>query len=627
MKAEPEPGTPRWVWLIIVLIAAIDPLQHFWLYLWAPAGWAHTGFHIGDTPFFLTAMDMFNSGFASPYAVSGSPLGAASASYFALPHHWLYGVLGTLATLLHVPHFLALGVLNGAGGALYLYAVYRFLAAVQPVLARRAFVLFTLGGGLAGWVYAGAWFVGLDQTAGFEMNFHRLARYELIEGPFIAPLLVMPRFYYTAPLALGFAALTRLSRRDAGADWIVLVLLFVTAFFNARLGALFWGAATCFVITRPWSRRHQARAAVRLLLPVLIGGGMALLLLRQNPSATENVDLLLRRTAWAGSLATLLCWHLVTVPLALGPSVRTMPQLLRSLAGALLGYLFAFAVLYVLHQGYYGNVFHGGETAAAIAISDWALIGTLPGVFLASRGAKRDTGHRDDPLDWIVLWFLGLLVFSIAAFAQGRFLSMMPERGLILLGPPLALISAQGWKRLQERWPVSARLWSGTVVASGLLSIAVAALCFQGPLRQSRDGRAFPWVHSEIVAQEDVDVIGRIPGGVVLAPASLPPLLGDVVVHQRPGTRTVLGQPSLEFSGTNMLELIGRVQEFYRPDCSDEVRRTVIRQWGVDYVMCPATWPVEAQTLAQFRAAPWMEEAIHAGKAVLFKISKEGDGP
>lgn len=616
-------ATPRWVWGIILGLAAIDPLQHIWLLLWMPEGWAHTGFHIGDTPFFLTAMNMFQTDFASPYAVcSADP---ASWRYFALPHHWVYGALGAAASALHLSHFLALGLANGLCGALYLYAVYRFLCAAQPALARTAFLLFSLGGGLGGWLYLLALIAGWTTQPGFETVFHRIVRYELIEGPFVAPLLVMPRLYYTAPLALGYAVLTGLVRRNGAASAALLAMLFAVTLLNARAGVLFFGAAGCLVLTRDLTGREQLKTLLGLLAPVAAGSIAASWLLSQNPTGAANVDTLLRRVAWAASLVTLLWWHGFTAPRAIRTALAALPPRLALLGGALSGYLLAYGVLYLAHQAYYGNLLHGGDTAAALTISPWALLGIAPGLAWAALRMRRARPEPSSPeaddaaLGWIALWLLGLLAFSLSAFERGLTLSLMPERGLILLGPPLALLSAQGLLQLGEAWPRMARIWLPATVASGLLAAAIASLFFQGPLGQRGAVRPFAWTHSELIAADTLAQIKQLPPGRYLAPATAPPLPGDVIVHNRADTRSVLGQPSLEFSGADMLESIKAIQSFYGEDMNDAERARLLREQCVDYVY----WTANETPPEWTAAVPWLERVQDGGGAALFRVLPE----
>lgn len=231
----------------------------------------------------------------------------------------------------------------------------------------------------------------------------------------------------------------------------------------------------------------------------------------------------------------------------------------------------------------------------------------------------------------MALWLVFLLAVGVSAWGDGWFLRFMPERALALCGVPLALLAADGWHRLRVwsrlrgrggRWVA---WWPRVVVGAGLVSNAVAYLCFQGPLGQRPGEGAFAWTHSEMVWAEDAHLMDAVDGGTVLAPASPPPLLGDVVVHRRPGTRTVLGQPTLEFAGVNMLTRIQEVRAFFDPASlgTDYDHRAVAEAWCVDYVLCPQTHPVDARVLAHFRAQPWLEEVLGERDIALFRVVRE----
>jgi drug/metabolite transporter (DMT)-like permease len=225
----------------------------------------------------------------------------------------------------------------------------------------------------------------------------------------------------------------------------------------------------------------------------------------------------------------------------------------------------------------------------------------------------------------MALWLVFLLAVGVSAWGQGAFLRFMPERALALCGVPLALLAADGWLRIRHRGGAWVAWWPRVVVGAGVISNAVAYLYFQGPLGQRPGEGAFAWTHSEMVWEEDLHLIDAIDAGTVLAPASPPPLLGDVVVHRRPSTRTVLGQPTLEFAGVNMLERIREVGAFFDPAslASGYDHRAAIDAWCVDYVLCPQTHPVDPRVLAHFRAQPWLEEVLGERDIALFRVRRE----
>lgn len=620
----PEPRHPlRWPGFAILFLALIEPLSHCWLKYGPLGDMVHSGFRIGDTPFFLTAMNIFSSDFFSPYATCQSADGSNNPWLFALPHHWIYGALGWIASCLHLDHFLMLGIANGLAGAFYLWMVLRFLRYVAPQRAEMAFALFCFSGGLGGLLWVVSVALGYHTQSGFEFWFHRIARYELMEGPFLAPALVLPRLYYTLPLGIGFAALMAfmgsMGRDNPIPDKRAILLQFICTYLNARVGLLFWGVALCFMIAQPLvSVGMKWRYSFYYLLPTLVASVLVYLPFAMNIQGAENVSDLLRRSAWAGSLVTATFWLWPIVALALWRHVGQMRWFGRLLAGWGIGYGCTFFVLYLAHQFWYGNLLGGGDTAAAIAVSDWALLGLLPGTITLWR--KRSGAAEDASEHWVALWFLGLACVSIAAFGQGWFMRLMPERGLVLLGLPMAMLAAEGLSMLRGRFPRAVAAYAVLIFACGGVSLAVSTLCFQGPLGYNPGKSAFGWLHSEVVRPEDLAMIDHLGEGTLLAPASLPPLLGDVAVTRRLGLKTLFGQPSLEFGDLDMLSTAREIQQFFSPDAQDDFRAYFVQDWCVDFILCPATRPVDPSVVEHLSSLPWLERIAQEGDAVLFKV-------
>lgn len=621
MSESPRPT--RWPYALVFAFALIQPLTHLWLKYGLRGDMVHSGFAIGDTPFFLTAMKIFTNDFFSPYVTCQSTDGAHNPWLFALPHHGLYGALGWVAQALHFDPFLLLGLANGVCGAFYLWMTLRFFRYVIPQRANLAFVLFCFAGGLGGAAWLISLVLDLQSQSGFEVWFHRLARYELIEGPFLAPALVFPRLYYTLPLGIGFGALmafmSSMGRENSIPEKRAILLQFLCTYLNARVGLLFWGVAFCFMVAQPLvGRGMKWRYILYYLLPTLVASLLVYIPFGMNVQGAENVSDLLRRSAWAGSVLTASVWVWPLIVLVAWRHLGQMGWFGRLLAGWSMGYGSTFFVLYVMHQIWWGNLLSGGDTAAAIAVSDWALLGLVPGsfaLFLRQRVRVEDSSEA-----WVSLWFLGLACVSVAALGNGWFLRTMPERGLVLLGAPMAMLAAEGLCILRPRFPRVTMAYIGLMVGCGMISMGVAALSFQGPLGYVSGKSPFAWVHSEIVHRDDLKLIDMLDEGTLLAPASLPPLLGDVAVARRPAVKTVFGQPSLEFGDLDMLSTAREIQEFFSPDAREDFRMYFVQDWCVNFILCPATRPVDPRVVVQLAQLPWLQEVGQEGDAVLFRV-------
>ena len=106
----------RWPYVVIVGLALIEPLTHLWLKYGLSGEVVHSGFRIGDSPFFLTAMSIFSNDFFSPYVTCQSTDGAHNPWLFALPHHGIYAALGWIAKVIHLDPFLLLGAAESVVG-------------------------------------------------------------------------------------------------------------------------------------------------------------------------------------------------------------------------------------------------------------------------------------------------------------------------------------------------------------------------------------------------------------------------------------------------------------------------------------------------------------------------------
>lgn len=620
-----------WVLGLCLALAAIEPATHFALRYALPASLSFTGLHIADDSGFLPALRMFSEHFFSPYVTALHEEGPNDPQIYGAPVFWLLGVLGVPAFVLGIDSFLWLGILNGAGLFFYLWAVYRFLRTVWPRQANLAFLIFALGGGLGGILYLITAALGFHDAPWFETFFHRYARYELIEGPFLAPWLLGQRHYYTAPLALGFSALTiwhkHRARLCVKRHLPAVLLLFAATYWNARLGPLFWLVMLCWCLTAADEPlKDRVRLAALYALPVLAAVALVSWQMNLNPATKAGTFMLLRRSIWIGSLASATSWQAIVAWPVLRRALSDQPSPARLLAWAAAGYLLCLAVLYAGYQTYWGNWLAGGDTSAAIALSDWALPGAAVGALLALRSRSAvtpDARVRDS--HWPLMWLLALCAAGVSALGQGRLLVMMPERCMVLMGVPLAVLAAQGLELLRGQRPKLATGLVGAIVACGVCSLAVSSLCFQAPVGHTPGKGAFQWLHTEVMTPNEAALIDLIDSGIVLAPASSPPLYGDIVVARRPGVRTVFGQGTFAIGDRDMAALAGEVSRFFNPATAGKERAAFLGRYQVDFILCPETTPVASEAIYRIRAMNGVEETAAIGSATLFRVRRTID--
>lgn len=616
----------RWgPYALMIALAAIEPMTHCWIVAAPPAKSVPTGLHTGDSGHHLVAMASFSNGFASPFATCRAEDGGSGFRYFAAPIFLLYGIVGEIGRLLGISPFLWLGLVNGLGGFLLFWSVYRFLRHIAPNEAMPAFYLYALGGGLGGLVFLGAGLGGELDASGFEAWFHRFARYELIEGQHLSPILLMPRFYYTLPLALGFAALTALVETDRGRCPAHLVftcfLLFTTTAINLRLGPLLWGVGAAYLLLgSPNERLYRLWLAVSTCGAVAAGAVVFLGLLQVHPSYADNVRGVTRECILLLPLLFATIWHWPAVKTALCRTLAVLPPLPRAIVVGLSGYLALYALLYLGHQAWYGNWWRGGDLQAAIWASDGAWVAIVPAAVVGWKWAPRrpvDTVVSPG-MRWVSLWFVVLLALSVSAWGQGWFLQVSPQRGMVLLGVPLALLAASGLRT----WPRPARMAGfALIIGSGVLSQAVAALYFQGHLGRTPGKGHFAYLHYAHMSEADARLLEALPSGTVAVPPWSPIAFGEIVAHH--GDYTVLGGPGAMNLGDQPFGALQEdVNRFFDADTDDAMRRLFVEEWCVDYIYCPDTCPVEERVLQAFRDIAWLDPVANAGRGMVFKVRK-----
>lgn len=608
---------------LILLLGLIPPLTHGWIAWLSPAGAVPTGLYTGDSGHHLLAMESFANGFHSPFATckAGS---ADDVAFFSVPIFLLYGVVGEFGRMLGIAPFFFLGIANGLGGALLLWSVYRFLRRIAPGDAVLAFCLYALGGGLAGIVFLASWLGGGLHAPGFEACFMRFAQYELIEGQYLSPLLLMPRLYYTLPMAMGFGALTALVETDRcrcpGHLFYTCFLMFVTACINVRVAPLFWGAGAAYLLLGSMNdRAYRAWLGCTTFAATALGGAIALWTMRFHPSYQANVSSVARECALLLPLlyATMFFWPPVIA--GLRGAIAALPRAARCAMISLAGYLGLYGLIYLGHQAWFGNGWRGGDIQAAVLASDWALLALIPGGWLGWRMKASEHPKVPHHLRWISAWFLVLLAVSVSATGQGWLLQFAPQRCMVLLGVPMALLAAAGLRTMPK---AASRIFLVLVMTCGLLSQAVAALYFQGPLGRTPGEGPFAYLHYEYMTEADAHLLAALPAGTVAVPPWSPIAFGEIVAHH--GEHQVLGGPGAMNLGDQPFgPLQAAVNHFFGLGITDAERQAFVAEWCVDFVYCPDTCPVDGAVLEALRRLPWLEVVAEEGRGVVFRVKGE----
>lgn len=620
---------PWWPWIVALLLGLTQPLVHVWLLHYPPAGAEPSGLSIPDSALFLQSMRMFQEGFASPYALCDSPWGEADFRYFAVPHLWLYGLMGLLADVAHLPHFLFLGFVNGACLTLYLLAVWRFLCMVTPGLAVPAFALFTLSSGPGGLLWLLTGLLGLHTTADFETWFFRFAVYDLMEGPHFHPLLIAPRCYYTLPLAVFYGALASVfsetENRDAGrgpwAAGLWATPLFLATLVYARAGVFSVGVGALMVGVGMGSLplRRQLAALAGYALPVGAGAVCSAMLLRTNPASVQNHVDFTNVAMWISPAVVALALHLPWTARAIGRCWPGLSSLHRRAAGAALGYLGAYCLLYLGRGAYYGTLGSGQDGSVAAAISDFAVLGAPLGAYLTGRpmGQKGSAPIRDGATPaWVVLWALGCFAVSVSGFFGGAFLAAGPQRLQLFLWLPVCVLSAAGLQDCRRR--VRHAAWVVLLLA-GAASSGVAVTQFQAGMGRTAGIGPYARMHAEWLPEGSRALLERARGGRLLA---LHPV-SDAAVRSA-AAETPFGVGSFNLSATPYWELEAKAKLFFQPGTEVAVRAGIVREWCVEWV---AVWRVDATqdaVIKELDSCDWLSEVDTAGAVRLWKVREAG---
>jgi hypothetical protein len=621
--------------LVIIVLAAVEPLTHVWIHYFPPEGAVPTGIHTGDSAHHILCLRSFDNGFYSPFVTCKTTNGDHDFTNYAAPLFLLYGVAGEIQRLLHLDEFIFLGLLNGLGGALYLIMAWRLLRLITPKHAHAAFFLFTLGGGLGGVTYMMTGIFGAHTHPAFDTLFYRLAQYELMEGQHLSPLLLMPRFYYTLPMALGLAALQALIETDRnhclGHLTFSGFLFCLCSAVNLRVGPLFCGIGLLYLSTAggatPARRIGYGLAASAT---TGLGAGIFFFILNQHPAYQENITGITRMAMelFPFLSTTLLFWPAALIGLfCVG---KSGPRLLLPVVCALVGYLMLYSMVYFTFQVYWSNWAQGGSTSAPIAASDYALYGVVVGFFIGCylafrRGPLRRLHEVDQDLSWIALWLLLFTALAVSAFnhpftgERGWFLRFAPQRCMIFIGLPLAVLTARGLTWLR---PTISRSLYGLILCCGIISLIVASFAFQGPFGRSPGTGPFAYLNYAHMTAADAALLEELPQGTIAVPPWSPIAFGEVIALR--SAMKVLGGPGAMNLGDRPFgPLQEAVNTFFKPETPDNDRRSFAKEWCVDYVYLPDTCPVPEPLLQAFKKAQWLKEIAHEDQGYIFLVALE----
>ena len=609
--------TPPWVFLIILALAALPPLLHLWIANAETPDRTPTGLSNADSAIYLQSMRMLGNGFYSPYASCQAPNGPNDPAFLPTPFHWFYALRGVVADAFHADHFLFLGVTSGLFGAIYLYVVFCFLRTAAPRQANLAFLLFTLGGGLGGMLYLATGALGLHDAPRFDIIFNRLAMYELLEGPYLSPVTHLSRIYYTLSLALCLGGLTaliksmqiRCPRHLAFAN----LLFFAGTVINVRLGGFVLILAYLYLLTDTTSHPRD-RLFARFLVSTAVGAAFALFAAMSlaAPTFMRNTAVLVREGMWPTAFVSAALLHLLLIPPVIRKRIPQLPIPLQYCSYAALGYLATYALLFAGYQIYYGNLLHGGDTAAAVALSDWAFLGAAAGVLLRAKRPSATTSPHETA--WFVPWLLLFVVIAISAWGQGWFLRLTPQRLMALMGIPLSVLSATALQAWAHRRPRLAQNYTQVVVACGLASIVAGTLFFQGPLGRTPGQGPYAYLHRETMTPADAALLNELNAGIVLAPANF-----SDVIALREDMRVIGGTGGTDLSDLMSTEIDREIARFFVADLEMD-RTKFLDTWCIDYVYCPDTWPVDRKTIQMLSTDPRLETLATINRGALFRV-------
>jgi hypothetical protein len=191
-------------------------------------------------------------------------------------------------------------------------------------------------------------------------------------------------------------------------------------------------------------------------------------------------------------------------------------------------------------------------------------------------------------------------------------LQFTPQRLMVFLGPPLALLGAARLSYVRKP------ALQFAFILCGVCSIATGALFFQGPLLQRPGLGPFARLHPEFVLPDDAEAISRLQEGTVLAPYRI----ADAISVMRPGMRVIGGVGATDLSDQFSVELQPQVDAFFSAGMAAEARLPFLLKWCVDTIYFPATWPVDDVARAEIESLPNVT-TIRVGEATVLTVNPE----
>jgi hypothetical protein len=217
----------------------------------------------------------------------------------------------------------------------------------------------------------------------------------------------------------------------------------------------------------------------------------------------------------------------------------------------------------------------------------------------------------------VLLWLLGFTAVALSTWFQGWTLRLAPQRLAVFLGPPLCMAAALGWERMRAARPRWAHGITGAGALLGATSVAVGALCFQGPLGRAPGQGPLAELRADLMTDADADCLASLGPGRVMTP-NAQPAFGDIVSLR--GNRAIHGLGAWDHSDRGAYAISEALDAFYDPALPDAERLRIAREWGVDWVYCPDTVPVPDAIISVFDATVWLDLTAQSGRARLYRV-------